>query len=337
MATLSNTALTLLDQAKRTDPTGKSARIVEMLAQENRMLDDALYIEGNVTNGYEVTQRTGLPTAYYRKANQGIPSSKSTTAQIVESTAHLEARSHVDVLVARRLGVAATRMAEAPAFTQAMNQQAQDTLLYGTEASPEQYPGFMSRYDDLSAVAAENIIDAGGTSTDNLSVILVGWGADGIFCTFPKNTSAGLQHQDLGEDDVEDASGNTYRAFKDLWSMDSGLVVKDWRYGVRIANVDVSDLVGKTGTQAVTAATSVINLMSQAIDHLPSAEKVNPVFYANRTLLSHLRILALDKSNDVVTIEKAINQFGKDIRTMHFLGIPIRLVDRLLNTEARIV
>jgi len=32
-----------------------------------------------------------------------------------------------------------------------------------------------------------------------------------------------------------------------------------------------------------------------------------------------------------------LNQFGDTIFTMRFLGIPVRIVDRLLETEARVV
>jgi hypothetical protein len=76
--------------------------------------------------------------------------------------------------------------------------------------------------------------------------------------------------------------------------------------------------------------------MSRAIDHLPSITSVNPAFYANRTLLSHLRVAALDKSNSAVTIEPAINQFGNSIQEMRFLGIPVRIQDALTIAEAQV-
>ena len=121
-----------------------------------------------------------------------------------------------------------------------------------------------------------------------------------------------------------------------MFQWDNGLVVADWRYGVRIANVDNSDLVGQTGTQAATAATAIVKLMSRAIDHLPSITSVKPVFYVNRTTASHLRVAAMDKSASAVTIESAVNQFGATIHQLMFLGIPVRLVDTLTVAEAQV-
>ena len=170
-----------------------------------------------------------------------------------------------------------------------------------------------------------------------MSVWLLGWGDNTIHTVFPKGSTAGISHTDLGLDDVADAAGNQLRVYKDMWKLKNGLVVKDWRYGVRIANIDASDLIAATGTQASTAATAVIKLMSRAIDHIPNMDSVNMAFYANRTLLSHLRVAALANSSSAVTIEPALNQFGKTIHEIKFLGVPVRIVDRLINTEARVV
>lgn len=338
MATLSVTNPTLLDWAKTRDPDGKTADIVEMLAQTNSALDDMVMVEGNLPTGHRTTIRTGLPTSYYRQINAGTPPSKATTAQITENAAMLEGRSHVDVKLAKlESDVDAYRLQEARAHLEGMSQTQATTLFYGSASSPEEYVGFSNRYNSLSAANGENIIDAGGTSSDNMSAWLIGWGSSTIHGIFPKGSMAGLQHEDLGIDDVDDADGNPYRAYKDLFNWDNGLVVADWRYGVRIANIDQSDLIGQTGTQAATASTAVIKLMSRAIDHLPSITNVKPCFYVNRTLASHLRVAAMDKSASAVTIEPAVNQFGQSIHQLMFLGIPVKLVDTLTVAESRVV
>lgn len=334
MATLSGNYLTMADWAKSIDPDGKVAKTVEMLSQTNRILDDMIFKEGNLPTGEQTSIRTGLPTAYYRLINQGTPDSKSTKVQIVENAAILSARSQVDRDEAVLNGnVNAYRMDEAKAFVEAMSQTQAQTLIYGTAANPEEYVGFANRYSSLSAESGENIISAGGAGADNTSIWLVNWG-DKIFGVFPKGSSAGLDHEDLGLGDAFDSSNNRFRAYMDEWTWKNGLVVKDWREAVRIPNIDVSDLVAKTGTQAITAATAIDKLMSRAIDHLPNGPGSNASFYVNRTAASHLRVMALDRSQSAVTIEPALNQFGKTIHEMRFLGIPVRLVDRLINSEA---
>ena len=90
-ATLSTAALTLLDWAKRLDPTGKVARVVEMLEQTNEILQDMLWMEGNLPTGHRTTVRTGLPSVAWRLLNGGVTPSKSTTAQIDEQCGMLEA------------------------------------------------------------------------------------------------------------------------------------------------------------------------------------------------------------------------------------------------------
>ena len=122
-ATLSTGALTLLDWAKRLDPDGKVPTIVEMLGQTNEILEDMVFREGNLPTGHRTTIRTGLPVVYWRMLNQGVPPSKSTTAQVDEQAGMLEAWSEVDKDLALLNGnVSAFRLSEAKAFLEAMNQ-----------------------------------------------------------------------------------------------------------------------------------------------------------------------------------------------------------------------
>ena len=337
MATLSVKAMTLADAAKRKDPSGKTAKIVELLSQTNEILDDMMFMEGNLPTGHRVTVRTGLPTAYYRLTNQGVPSSKSKTAQIVENAASLEARSEVDKDVAELGGdVNATRMSESLAFLEAMNQRQAQTLIYGTAANPEEYVGLAARYNDTSEANGENILLAGGASSDNTSIWLCAWGENSVFGVYPQGSNAGLKQTDLGLGDAFDANNDRFRAYMEHYEWKNGLVVKDWRYVARVANIDVSDLAGLTGTQAVTAATSIIKLMSRAIDRMPTLNGVKPCFYVNRTVASHLRLIGLDKSSSAVTVQEGLNQFGDTIFTTRFLGIPVRIVDAITNAEAAI-
>lgn len=335
MATLSSTVLTLADWAKRLDPDGKTAKTVEILSQTNEILDDMLFKEGNLPTGEQTTIRTGLPDVYYRLMNQGVPKSKSTTAQITENAATLEARCEIDKDVAELNGnVNAFRMDENMAFVEAMSQQMANTLIYGTAANPEEFVGLAARYNDPAATNGQNILDAGGSGADNTSIWLVGWGQRTVHGVFPKGSMAGLKHEDLGIGDAFDASNNRFRAYMDHWQWKNGLVVKDWRYVVRIGSIDVSDLAAQTGTQASTAATAIIKLMARAIDRMPSLSNINPSFYVNRTVASHLRIAAMDKSQSVLSVQEGLNQFGETIFTLRFLGIPVRIVDAITNTEA---
>jgi hypothetical protein len=340
MATLSNTALTLADWAKRVDPEGRVPVVAELLAQSNEILEDALFMEGNMPTGHRVVIRTGLPAVYWRALNQGIPNSKSTTAQVDEACGILEARSEVDKDLAELNGnTAAFRLSEDQAFLEAMNQTQASTMFYGNPATdPKQYLGLAPRYGNISGAGnAQNILDAGGTSTDNTSIYLVVWGDNTVFCPFPKGSKAGLMHEDLGEQTVYNADGTRMQAMATRYQWKNGLVVKDWRYVVRICNIDVSDLMAQTGTQAATAATAIIKLMARALYRIPNIKMGRPAFYMNRTVHSGLSLAALDKSQYVLKIEQGLTEFGQPHSWLSFLGVPLRCVDVLINTEARVV
>lgn len=335
MATIGSSYLTLADAAKLMDPKGNVVDVVELLSLTNEVLTDMLFKEGNLPTGEQLSVRTGLPTVAWRMAYQGVPVSKSTTAQVTESCGLLTGRYEIDRLVADLNGnTAAFRATEAKAFTAEMNIEMASTLFYGNSGTaPAEFTGLAPRYSSLSAANGENILSAAGAGSDNSSVYLIGWG-DPVYGVYPKGTKAGLVREDLGVIDAFDASNNRYRAYAELWEWKMGLALRDWRYVVRIANIDLSDLAGLATTQATTASTYLPKLMSRALDRIPTPNGVRLAFYANRSVLSLLRVAAMEKSSSAIAIEAGLNQFGQTIHTTKFLGVPVRVSDALTNTEA---
>ena len=158
------------------------------------------------------------------------------------------------------------------------------------------------------------------------------WGANTCYGIFPKGSKAGLLHEDLGVGDAFDSSNNRFRAYMDRWQWKGGIALKDWRYVVRICNIDITNL----KADAAGSSVKLIEYLAKSIDRLPSQNAGRAVFYANRTVKSMLRLQALNKSIANLGVEKSINQFGQTIETLTFLGIPVRTVDRLLETEATV-
>ena len=339
MATLSNSNLTLADWAKRSDPDGRVPIVAELLSQTNEILDDCVFKEGNLPTGERVIIRTGLPSVYWRALNQGIPNSKSTTAQVDEACGILEARSEVDKDLAMLNGnTAQFRLSEDTAFLEAMNQTQAETMFYGNPGTdPKKFLGLAPRYSALSgANSSTNVISAGGSGSDNASVYLVVWGDQTVYCPFPKGSKAGLTHEDLGEQTVYNSDGTRLQAFATRYQWKNGLVVKDWRYVVRICNIDVSDLAAGTSTQLPSASTALIKLMARALYRIPNMAMGRAAFYMNRTVHSGLSIAALDKSQSVLAIQEGLSQFGTAQSYLSFLGVPLRRVDALLTTEAAV-
>jgi hypothetical protein len=346
MAIIGPSALTLVDWAKRIDDDGKIAEIINLLSQTNEILDDMLWIEGNLATGHKTTIRTGLPQAYWRLLNQGVPTGKSTTAQITETCGHLETFSDVDEMLIELAGDnKALRLSEELAFLEGMNQQMAQTIFYNNITStPAAFMGLAPRYPSVStstAQTANNVIDAGGTGSTNTSIWLIFWGPTTVHGVFPKGMKAGFQQIDLGKQQKLDGTGNVYYVWRSQFKWDAGLVVKDWRFAVRIANIDVTQLSGGTPP-------NLINLMIRAIHRLPTqparagnvqkSDAPTPLnmgrgaFYANRAVTTWLDIQALNKQNVLLRMEEFD---GKAVTS--FRGIPIRTCDQLLNTEARVV
>lgn len=332
MSTLSTSVLTLADWAKRLDPDGAAAAVIELLAQRNEVLDDMSFKEGNLPTGDRTTVRTGLPTVAWRLLNQGIAVSKSTAAQIDEGTGMLEAYSEVDKDLAELNGnSAAFRLSEASAFIEAMNQEFTQTLFYGNSGlAPEEFTGLSVRYSSLSATNAKNVVSGGGSGSDNASIWLIVWGAQTVHGIFPKGTQAGLTHEDLGLTTVETSAGvggNRMRAYLDHFQWKCGIALKDWRYVVRIPNIDISNLVAKS------SAADLIELMIKAIHRVPNLTLGTAAFYMNRTCKEMLDIQKRDdvQSGGQLTYDSVD---GKPV--MSFRGIPVRTVDQLTETESAV-
>ena len=336
MATVSSSnALTLADWAKRVDEGGKVDKVVEMLNQTNPILDDMLFVEGNLPTGHRTTLRTGLPTVGFRQLNSGVSGSKSKTAQVDEATGIMEALCEVDVDLAKLNGdQAAFRLSEAQAFLEAMNQTMASTLFYGNQAvAPEQFTGLSPRFAASGGANSSNIlkVDATASGADQASVWLVGWGENSVHGIFPKGSQAGIFHEDLGEQLIQldtSVGGGRMKAFVDRWQWKAGLAVRDWRYVVRMANIDIGNLTNDTTGSTV----KLIEYMSRAIDRLPGVGGVKPAFYMPRGVYSMLKIQAMNKSINSLSLTQGLNQFD-----LSFEGIPIRKTDALLTTEPVLV
>lgn len=331
MATLSSTNPTLADVAARMTADGKiDPNIVEMLSETNEILDDMTVIEANGFTEHKTTIRSGLPSGTWRKLNYGVQPEKSRTVQVKDSMGMLETYAECDKALADLNGnSAAWRLSEDRAFIEGMNQTMASTLFYGDASlDPEKFTGLAPRYNSLSAENAINIVDAGGTGSDNASIWLIVWGPNTCHTIYPKGSAAGLQSRDLGEDTLSDAAGGRYQGYRTHYKWDIGATLRDWRYVVRIANIDVSDL-----TKNASAGADLIDLMTQALELVPNLGMGRPSFNMPRKIRSFLRRQITNKvAASTLTMEDVA---GK--RVVAFDGVPCRRTDALLLTEARVV
>jgi hypothetical protein len=317
-----------MDSKKNIDP-----EIVELLSETNEMLADFTIQEANGVTEHTTTVRSGLPAATWRKLNYGVQPSKSQTKQIKDSMGMLEAWSEVDQKLAELNGWSASwRLSEDAAFLEAMSQEMQRALIYGDNTKdPEKIMGLAPRFSTGIKSKAENainVIDAGGTGTDLTSIWLVCWSPRTVFCTFPKGSAAGLKSVDKGLVTKTFEDGSLLDVLRTKYSWDLGLVVRDWRYVVRIANVSAAML---NADPTVDGTCDLDDVLSEAIDRLPNLNAGRLAFYMNRRVKSCLRKQFKNAKNVRYGLAEVA---GKDVD--RYDGIPIRIVDALAFGESKV-
>jgi len=332
MSVLADTHPTLLDVSKRLDPGGKIDIIVEMLHQFNEVLDDAVFLEGNLPTGHRSTIRTGLPQPTWRKLYGGVQPTKSRTAQVTDTTGMMEAYAEIDKALADLNGnTAAFRASEDSAHIEGMSQDLASSIFYADESiTPEKFTGLAPRFSSLSAENGSNInaSAAHASNATNTSIWFVGWGPHSVFMTYPKGSQGGIKVDDKGQVTIEsiDGAGGRMEAYRTHYRQDAGLVLKDWRYVFRI-QVDFAAL-----TKNASAGADLIDLMTDATSYIPSLSSIRGVWYASRRVHSFLRRQITNKVvGSTLTMEDVAGR-----KVMTFDGFPVRRVDALLHTESKV-
>ncbi len=330
MATLGSSYLTLADRFKRTENGKIAAEVIEMMSETNEVLQDANALQCNDGSNHITTIRTGLPTAVFRTLYGYVPTSKSTTEQVKDVTGMLETYSVVDVdLVDKSESPKRFRMSEASAFIDAMNQKLSETIFYGNiKENAAAFDGLAIRYSKKSNDPKKigyNIIDAGGTGTDNTSIWLVTWGDLHTSLIYPQNSQAGVQHKDDGILTETSSTGGKRKVYQDHFKMDVGLSLRDWRSTCRIANISLAAL----GTEG---APDLEALLNQAYYKIKRYAKTGKTFiYCNSTVLMHFEAQLKSKTNVNFTIKEYLND-----NVLHYKDIPIRECEQITFNEEKV-
>jgi hypothetical protein len=339
----------LLDLASRLDPEGRIPVIAEMLSQANDFYDDLAMVEANEITGHMFVFRTSIPAGAWRQYNQGVPFSKSTTAQARVSLGMLEDYSQIDLALAEHSGdVIRFRESEDAAFLEGMSQTIVQTFFYGNSAvTPAEFMGLAPFYNTLNtanAANATNVISGAGAGSSNTSIWLIGHGPETIFGLYPRGSQAGLAMKDKGDTvPAFDALGNRFEAYTSWFRQQTGLCPKDWRYGVRFANIDTTaaGLAGASAPDLFAGMAQMLLLVPKLTKSTSGVTKtdapndntqgVRPVFYCNRTSRHWMDVQAMRNRQVLVSIE---DYAGLPVDS--YRGIPIKIVDQITNTEATV-
>lgn len=354
---VSNAVYDLVSWAKMRAPNGDASMVAQLLNQSNEMVNDILWLEGNLPTGCRITQTVGLPTTYTRQLNQPVQVSRGQKAQVDESCAIHEGWGETDQDVL-------TLWADQGQFLfhqsldhmESMTQLFSQNFWYGdTQSDPTKFLGMAPRYSTTSAATAavgQNVISGGGASSANASVWLLTFAPTALHGIFPKGSAAGITHNIYPDQVVSGTNatsgatsgaglgGTRMRVHQEQWQWKAGLALWDWRWCARGCNIDTNNLVAEN------AAADLVKMMVSMMYLVPSINKPasttgNPMtslaipgkqaFYMNRTLRKMLHIQILNKASNQLTFEDVD---GEKVMTLQ--GVPIRNSDQLLNTEATI-
>lgn len=327
--------LTLMDVVRRVAPNGQLLDVAEILTETNAILEDMTFKECNSGMVNKAAIRTGIPHGTWRKLYGGVQPEKSTTEQIQDACGMLETYSEIDkALYDMSPNKAQFLLDESRAFLEGMSQTMAQTLIYGDVSKKEAFEGFASRYNAYGSmlnnkVSAHNVINGNGQGSNNTSIYLVRWGDRQITGLYPQGSKAGLQQDDRGQVTVTKSDGSMYEALRSHFKWDCGLGIHDWRFCVRIANIDAEKL--DSAGEAVYDGANLIRLLTQALHRLPHNSTGKTAIYCNEVVSTALDLLAQNKFN----VQLSNGEYAGKQVTM-FRGIPIRRVDAILNTEAKV-
>lgn len=344
MAARNGALATLTDVTATFGEAGESqGKVAEILEKDLPILQDITWKEGNLITGERTWVRTGKAAASFRSLNEGTPLSKGAVGSVDEASAQITSISQMDRAAAIMGGnPAKARMAFAKPHFEAVNEKFAETLIYGNQYySMKEFTGIMPRYNSLSGPTADYIIDAGGTGTDNRSILIVNWDEEAFTGVYPKGSKAGLLHMEATAnqakaadgypvgDLVPDEAGNQYLAYSDWWQWDVGLAAKDHRHCIRIANIDLSLLIANRSTGA-----DLEMLLVEGVERIKTLGP-NAAIYMPRPLSAMIRKQAVADSRTGRSMISFETIGGKKVAA--FDGVPIRGLDTMNVDEARVV
>ena len=336
---------TLADVAQGMTKSGGSVETVEMASRASPIIALAPAIECNEGARHLSVIRTGLPGATWTALYEGVPASKSRKAQVHDATARAEGESEVDKrLLKISKDPAQTRLDEAQAHIEGMTQDIESAMIYSDLSDPKKFLGLSPRFGSKSAQNGAQIIDAGGVGSDNMSVWFITWSSRSCHLIYPEGAgdmAAGVQREDKGEWRRDDGNGNHYYVMADHFEMHTGLAVPDWRYVVRIANIDYSDLIAGN-------LTNILDLMRQAYYQLRARGYMNDTglllgnivqgmttIHAHRDFIEQYEAALEAQGINMVSPSDAAAGFYPIASS--YRGMPIYETDALLTTEARVI
>lgn len=326
----SSNTLTFGEMVKRMTKDEVRA-IIELVAQENMMIASSMVKEGNETDGNTTVVRETQPTGTWTSMSEGVQPEASATREIWDAAGMLEGYSVIPMrYLDKSPNSAAAREQEITSFVQGFAENVEDKIFYGDRnLDPKQFFGLDQRFSLLGGETGGQIIDGGGTGTDNTDIWFVCWGDAATSLFFGANGTAGMQVRNRGIQTLDRYNDGTLQECAvTYFGWEVGLMVEDYRSIARVANLDTSLVIAgtKTGQQ-------IVEDMIDAYFAIPNRFRTKrKTIYCNRTIVAALTKGAQAQANNNLSMA---NWEGTEI--VHFMGIPIIQSDSITGTGLRVI
>lgn len=303
---------------------GNILNAVKVLAQRNELLLNAPMAEANdvytnVANRWKV-----LPKPTPRSINKGGNKGRGTQEQVRESIMLLDLQIEIDeALIDHEPDKAKAMMNEIAMHLEGTSQQIAYYLVYGNPGVDSRQPiGFALRRPTLGT----NCVGLGGTGSDTTSLYVCEWDPSWFSLIYPRGAATpGFDLRYKDKQRVTDSDGAPYYAYCHQVVVELGSTLVDERALQRIANIESGG-----ATNNFIDSVKVRELV-KAVNRTPTAGTGNLFIYGNRTTKAQMDIYALEKANGFYMID---NITGRPITS--FQGIPIRMVEQIVDTETAI-
>ena len=361
MANVNTEFLTMVDVMTQ----GKervASNIVDLTRQMNPIVEDAPAVACNKGKYHETTIRTGLPTVTWAKIYKGVPTSKSRYQQITHTTGEVESAVEVDRRIIddvanytefaamsgkkKSMAVAGRKVQvfenEQISHAEAMTQEVARALFYEDQTvNPERITGLSLFFNDSKGTS--QIVRSAGTTTSNTgntSIWYCTWHPQTGHLIYPSGESSkgGFSSGKVEKEFTLDENGHKYRVYRRDMRWKTGLVIRDFRYFGRIANINVGALDrGLTNAESVPVTSANLDDLMTQMHYNTFGRRMakgKSCIYCNTTILMNLDYQTRNSTKNLFLRMNETAQNGKEVLTHRMK--PIKETDVLLNNESAI-
>lgn len=315
-----------------------AARILDRMCPLIKVLP---MIESNNILSNVATRTDYIPTPTTRRFNEGVSPTTAHNIPLNDPVALFEDYSEVDkeqCLIQNN--PTSWRMDQDANHIEGFRQTMESAVWYGSLATtPGGFNGLSTRFNNLESYPngdiswQPNVWNGGLASGNATSIWVIEFGKDKVYGIYPKNTTAGLMVEDLGESTKEFATSTTggptlnklMQVYRTHFRWFMGMQVNDERCAQRIANLNPTALASNDFDE---------NVLVEAKNQLPSmGESPSTAIFMNRLMKTQVDIRAVSQKINTYFTQDMVTGDVWGRAVTRFQGIPIFVSEKILSTE----